>query len=116
MLFLEPIISPWIIYAVSLLDKINAVATFIAVVSGVLAFLSIIGAFLEEDEKCKRIFKKCTIVAVIAGTIGALVPDKQLMLTMLAAQYVTPDNIQAVQGNIVDFVGQLSDAVKNGAK
>ena len=34
-------------------------------------------------------------------------------MTMLALQYVTPDNIQAVQGNIVDFVGQIAEAVKN---
>lgn len=41
-----------------------------------------------------------------------VIPDKETCLAMLAVYYITPDNIQTVQGNIVDFVEQLANAVK----
>jgi len=31
---------------------------------------------------------------------------------MLAASYTTPDNIQAVQGNIIAFITKIADGIK----
>jgi hypothetical protein len=34
------------------------------------------------------------------------------MITMLAFSYITPENVQLVQGNIADFITQIMQAVK----
>ena len=43
-----------------------------------------------------------------------MIPNKETMITMIAASYITPDNIQMTQGNIVEFIKQISEAVQNG--
>lgn len=113
---MEPIISPWIIYSVSVLSKIEVVSTIGAIVLSVLAAVLFGVAADGGDEDMIKASKWIFAVDAVAIFLAVVIPDKDTMMTMLAAQYVTPDNIQLVQGNIVDFVGQLSDAIKNGAK
>ena len=52
----------------------------------------------------------------VATTILVFVPNQKVLVTMLACALITPDNIQTVQGNIVDFIGQIVDAVKFGMR
>lgn len=56
-------------------------------------------------------FKLSFITFCISSLFFLFLPTKEAMLTMLAANYATPDNIHAVQGNIVDFVSQIVNAV-----
>lgn len=107
---MEPIISPWIIYGVSVLTKLG-------IAIHVLLFLSIAALLLTIpaiDAKGIEEWQKRFIISIfIFGFLDILMPDKDTLLTMLALQYVTPDNVQAVQSNIVDFVGQIAQAVKD---
>ena len=67
----------------------------------------------ESDKKRYiKIGKYLIVIFAVLSFLAVVIPDKETCLAMLAAYYITPDNIQAVQGNIVDFVGQLANAVK----
>ena len=67
----------------------------------------------ESDKKRYiKIGKYLIVIFAVLSFLAVVIPDKETCLAMLAVYYITPDNIQAVQGNIVDFVGQLANAVK----
>ena len=67
----------------------------------------------ESDKKRYiKIGKYLIVIFAVLSFLAVVIPDKETCLTMLAVYYITPDNIQAVQGNIIDFVGQLANAVK----
>ena len=71
-------------------------------------------AIKREADKMKvkvKWFKLTFIIFCVSCLLFLLLPTKEAMLTMLAANYATPDNIHAVQGNIVDFVSQIVNAV-----
>ena len=119
---MEPIISPWIIYWISVFDKLGAVTATCAILGVVISLLitlfTITDDYSTEKERAKRYkwVKRFLILASVCALINILTPSKETMLTMLALEYVTPDNITAIQGNIVEFVQQLSEAVKEGIK
>lgn len=110
---MEPVISPWIIYAVNLAGKISTIATVIAMILGVGTMYASMEWIIGKSDKAKGIVKKMWIPFAICMAIIIVVPDEKTLMTMIAAQYITPDNISAVQGNIVDFVGQIAQAVKD---
>ena len=112
---MEPIINPWLIYAVNMCGSLKEVATIIAIL---ITLPIIIGMNItmevnkEDKEFYIRIEKYLIGALVVLLFLAVAIPTKETCLAMLAAYYITPDNIQAVQGNIVDFVEQLANAVK----
>lgn len=111
---MEPIINPWIVYGIDVINKLSVVAFLTVIISiiGMLIFVMNDSTY-GNDEQENRVFKILVIVLLVATVFLVILPSKDTMLTMLALHYVTPDNIQAVQGNIVDFVGQIAEAVKS---
>ena len=113
---MEPIINPWLIYAVNMCGSLKEVATIIAIL--IALPISIIGINItmevnkEDKEFYIRIEKYLIGAFVVLLFLAVAIPTKETCLAMLAAYYITPDNIQTVQGNIVDFVEQLANAVK----
>ena len=106
---MEPIISPWLFYLVGIAGYVKGALILGA---GILGFLSVI-VILDCDEKSDRKFyiRVCIAAAVIL-LLAALIPDRQTAYSMLAASVITPDNIQAVQGNIVDFVANVAKSIQ----
>ena len=113
---MEPIINPWFIYAVNMCEDFKIVVTIIAIF--ILIIVSIIAINImtvvsEEEKKFYIKTEKYLIgVFVVSLFLAVAIPNKETCLAMFAAYYITPDNIQAVQGNIIDFVEQLANAVK----
>ena len=113
---MELIINPWLIYAVNMCGNLKEIATIIAIL--IALPISIIGINItmevnkEDKEFYIRIEKYLIGAFVVLLFLSVAIPNKETCLAMLAAYYITPDNIQAVQGNIVDFVEQLVNAVK----
>ncbi len=114
---MEPIISPWLVYLVSFLANVGCGVSIVLVVS----ITIFVGCFLFPPLSChekeawqiaKKIRKKALVVAIVSFVIAILMPSKNDMLTMLALSYITPDNVQLIQGNIADFVKQIAQAVK----
>lgn len=114
---MEPIINPMLIYLVSLCSTIKAASVFLCASTIVVAlFIFLFGFILDEIDKdkdwCISIIKYCVVVFFISLFFAIIVPGRETALAMLATYYVTPDNIQAVQGNIIEFIKQLVSAVK----
>jgi F0F1-type ATP synthase assembly protein I len=111
---MEPIISPWIVYGIGVINKLSIV-TFITMVISItgMLILAMNDSTYGNGEQEKRILKILAIIVLVATVLLVILPTKDTMLTMLTLQYVTPDNVQAVQGNVADFVNQIAQAVKN---
>lgn len=109
---MEPIISPWIIYAIDVANKVYMLAALVTLLSIAVTVISGVCIIEDDDITAKKAFKYSVMALIVAVPILILIPSKDTMFTMLALHYVTPDNVQVVQGNIIDFVGQIAQAVK----
>ena len=108
------VVDPRIIYGLYVLTMLRNTA--IGMILASLLIIIIAGIYSLDDYEeyevdIKKWVKRGLISAGISFIPVLLIPDKDTCLTMLALYYVTPDNIMAVQGNIVDFVGKLAEAV-----
>ena len=111
---MEPIISPWVIYVVQLLDKLSDICMILFVLSNIAIVLIAIPVVFGDEDLPKKFLKTAVIIAAICGGMVCVIPNQKTMITMIAASYITPDNIQMTQGNIVEFIKQISEAVQNG--
>lgn len=112
---MEPIISPWIIYIFSIILNISFVLKLVATLS--LFCICVLFVFLIEEKTKEDILtimnwmKKLFIISIICGILLIFIPDRHTLLTMLTLNSINPDNIQLVQGNVVDFINQIMDSV-----
>ena len=109
---MEPIINPWIIYGIDLIHNLCTVSILAIIASSIGMFAIVGGDSSCMDEQDTKILKTLFVVFVVATVLLVILPSRDTMLTMLALQYVTPDNVQAIQGNVADFVNQIVQAVK----
>lgn len=110
---MEPIISPWAFYAISLCGKVLVAGQFMMFVSMCMLFISF-ACYLrdgEVSEDIKKAMKIAFVLFIVGGIIFLLVPNKETAITMLIASIVTPDNVMAVQDNVVDFIQKIAKAV-----
>lgn len=108
---MEPIISPWWFYIASVCSNLNIVCML-----GLFIITTIVlTVFLTDVEDIKE-YKHAAKVLSIVGSIFVLgivfIPSRQDVYFMMAAQVTTPDNIAATQDNIVGFVKQISNAIR----
>ena len=108
---MEPIISPWIIYIMHVASVLWGLSLAGAISGGFFLFTCFIG-ILDEMPKIKEWEKSIKIISIVSILGLILIPTKEDMLAMLALSYVTPDNIQLVQGNVVDFITKIVDACR----
>lgn len=108
------VIDPRIVYGLYVLTMLRntaigmiLVSLFIIIIAGIYS----LNDYEEYEVDIKKWVKRGLISIGISFIPVLLIPDKDTCLTLLALYYVTPDNIMAVQGNIVDFVGKLTEAV-----
>ena len=108
------VVDPRIIYGLYVLTMLRYTAVSMMMAGLIIIIVASIFS-LDDYEEYEVDIKKWVKRGLISLGIGfipvLLIPDKDTCLTMLALYYVTPDNIMAVQGNIVDFVGKLAEAV-----
>ena len=107
------VVDPRIIYGLYVLTMFRDIAIGMIFVSLIIIIAGIysLNDYEEYEVDIKKWVKRGLISLGISFIPVLLIPDKDTCLTMLALYYVTPDNIMAVQGNIVDFVGKLAEAV-----
>lgn len=117
----NPIINPWLIYAIHTIDNISTASSVIAFF-GVVGFIVGIIAYLlwrndsycsiDEDDvafdkKARLYLKRGGIALIIILLLSMVIPTKETMYTMLAMRYVTVENmnggIETVKSTI-DYV------------
>lgn len=111
---MEPIISPWVIYALHVFDKLYFACGMVLMCCVTIAPLLAIFGDMENSQYMITYAKKLIFVAVVCAIVLVIAPSKDTLLTMIATSYITPDNIQLVQGNVLEFIRQISEAVQNG--
>lgn len=118
---MEPIINPMLIYLIGFCQDLKFFLLSVFLLSLLPTIIYILSAVVyigandaDDKEEIKYYIKKTIIFSIISFVLWllfAIIPSRQTALAMLATYYITPDNIQIVQGNIVEFVRQIIDAV-----
>lgn len=106
---MEPIISPWWFYLVGIVGYVGMALKIGALALGSLAVIVILDC---DKESTKKLCIWTGVVALVMLLLSAFIPDRQTAYTMLAASVITPDNIQAVQGNIADFIMNIAKSMQ----
>ena len=106
---MTPIISPWVVYIIGVADKIQPFLFLTWFLGICLSLFLAICCFNDEDYI--KWLKYCIIFDIAVWLLFIFTPDRTTCIAMLATFFVTPDNIQLVQGNVVDFVWQLTEAI-----
>lgn len=94
----EPIISPWIIYAINLGEHISVVAFFGTLICFGLYWIA---TGLRHDypndkdavAEAKTIQKWTLPIGIVCLLLCILIPSEEVCYQMLIASYVTPENI-----------------------
>lgn len=112
---MTPIVSPWAIYWINILNDLHTAFGIIAATSAVITFLAPIIEDTYDEFEAKRWIKRLSCISIVSALLTIFIPNKETMLTMLVVQNITPDNITVAQNNIADFVAKIVQAV-NQAK
>lgn len=113
---MEPLINPWVFYYIEVLDRVStgiAIGMFACVAVATFSGMDYYDFDATETTKrrSKKMIKAAVILFLFFGLAQILIPGKRTMYQMLAARYVTAENIEAVQNNVVDFVGRIADGL-----
>ena len=90
---MEPIISPWIIYALPLVNVFIGVMMTVAL----LALAMLIVAYTDKaftEDRGTVLTKTLWAVFIISGLLAVLTPSKNTLIAMYIANHATPNNIQ----------------------
>ena len=117
---MEPIISPWVIYWINVLGNLNNLVQTISFISVTLALICVPVYFCTDiseytRDKVIRILKITIVVFAISALCIVFIPTKNDMIGMLVLSYITPDNINLVQDNMVEFVKRIMDIIQSGS-
>lgn len=102
---MEPIISPWIIYALPLVDVLIAVLSLVSM----LAMATLIILYIDDDFRKvmgTQVVKIVWLVFIISGLLAIFIPNKETLIAMYIANQVTPDNLNHAQGIITTIIKQ----------
>ena len=106
---MKPIISPWVIYFAS---RANAVGNLFLIVTIVAFVICLIGF----DDLTKNGFKLFISIGIISMILTVLTPTTETVYTMMVANEITSDNIQAVGKtgkDVVDYIVNQIDKIVN---
>lgn len=126
----EPIISPWLIYLINASPGIRISLIFIGSLLLVLAWFlytnsdtNFVWSDSYKDQELSKKYKRAknvTIaIAVLVLLTTFLIPSKQTCYQMLAAHYMTYENVDALgeqAKDVVDYIFDKVDEVSSGEK
>lgn len=96
---MEPIISPWTVFALSHIETVRALILILATVC-----IAVLGTFYKELSK----YVKIAIISAITflSLVALLFPSKETLIAMYIANHVTPDNLSNAQEIIMTIIKQ----------
>lgn len=105
----DPIISPWIIYAIDVCNSISGVAIFFSVLGVFATMFAFIVIYVDDVDiiQGKKLLKRLMIFTTVSIIVTIIVPDKRVGYTMLATQYVTKENVL----NAVDITEKIVNKI-----
>lgn len=121
----EPIISPWVFYWTETMgqirDVVNVVVFMIVVISISFTFMYLICKKEDREkyiseETFGRVIKGLIIVGVISTAGYMFIPAKETVYKMLAASYITQENIENVGESIDKIADKLVEKINQVKK
>ena len=109
---MEPIISPWVFYYIDIIDKVYvAIQPLILIILLVIAMITVNQfAGFDEYETVLKWRKPLCIVFVILCVIYIFIPSKTTIYQMIAANYITPANLEKV-GNVNKLIDTVVEEI-----
>ena len=122
---MEPIISPQLVYFISISTSIKTVFAIITIVSLAIAFFIILYNFIEEDsmdrlydsetKKLDSSFKKLIAFIIFSSILAAFIPTKETIIAMYIASVITPDNLnlanEVFKSNLKDYLDIITNSL-----
>ena len=109
------IVNPLWLYLASVSDGIKTLVILMTIISGAFLIATLLGFaedFLDLEEKEQKSFlKKIIVCLVVSCTLSILIPDGTAIKTMIAASYVTEENVTAATNYGKDIVDYIFDKV-----
>jgi hypothetical protein len=115
---MTPIISPWLIYFISILSSIDFWVTGIFVCCAVTVTIGLLLSpiiIMEWDtikdriaEILKAIRLFCTVF-IASSFLMVLIPSREDTIAILVASKATPDNYQAVKTEILSLIKEVKN-------
>lgn len=102
---MEPIISPWIIYALPLVDTLIAVLSVVSMFAVATLIILYIDGDFSEVMGIKTV-KAVWVVFIISTLLAIFIPNKETLIAMYVANQVTPDNLNHAQEIITTIIKQ----------
>lgn len=116
----EPLINPWIFYMVDVLDTFRQVIGVIAIIGvGLITTWTIIGTIecgFKEMLSTIGKYKRFVICICIAGLLTVFIPAQDTIYKMIAATYVTQENINTVEDRIDKMADKLVEKINQVKK
>lgn len=119
---MNPIVSPWVFYAIEVIDNIVSLCTIMTIITAFVLFPITIMYFEEKKansenfKTIKGIFYMTALAFCISVSLIIFVPSKQTMYAMLIAQNMTTDNVLKAGGTAEKAVQRLVNIIVDAAK
>nr|DAR70605.1 MAG TPA: hypothetical protein [Caudoviricetes sp.] len=123
---MEPIVNPWLIYLVSIVEHLRNFFNAITFVVCALDILIVMGTFIESDDaiavfynreekKIKPFIKLLIALTIICPLLVIFIPSKETIIAMYIANMITPDNLnfanEVFKSNLKDYMDIISGAL-----
>ena len=109
---MEPIISPWLVYLASIVGALKCIFFLASLTTGFATFLFLVLWVSADTDRYLHYAKRTGIALILCVFLTAFIPSENTVWMMIGASQITPDNITAVQENLIDFAKQISQAIK----
>lgn len=106
---MKPIISPWTIYFASRADTVGILFLIVAVAAFAICLIGF-------DDLTKNGFKLFISIGIISVILTVLTPTTETVYTMIVANELTSDNVQAIGKtgkDVIDYITDQIDKVVN---
>lgn len=111
----EPLISPWLIYLVSVCDLVSKLSTALFGISLAVAILLGVGLVLETNEEFRKklvtTFKITLCAVVVSLTAVLFVPNKEIAISMVIANVITRENINITKNEILSLITDVKNII-----
>lgn len=113
---MNPVISPWVFYWISISNAVRAVA-FLCAIATVLGTLGFGGIALDnynarEHSNAVKWAKRFVVGLVISLVLCVLIPSEETCYKMLAANMFTEKNVTSATEYVTDVIDYAVDKVK----
>ena len=123
---MEPIVNPWLIYLVSIVEHLRNFFNVITFIVCTLDIIIVACAFIEADDaiaifynreenKIKPLTKLFITISIVSLLLTIFIPTKETIIAMYVANVVTPDNLsianEIFKSNLKDYMDIISGAL-----